>query len=448
MQDPNDPHPKTPHGNAPASSSTTRFHGDVVVRAAFLSAVLGWGIGFYGPPIFLYAVVSRTGWSLSLASAAITIHFLWGALVVSLLPRLHARFGVAPVTVMGAASLALGIVGWATAQEPWQLWIAAIFSGSGWVTMAAAGINAMISPWFSKRRPAALSTAYNGASVGGMIFSPLWSVLIAHIGFRNATLIVGISMLLIMVLLAMYVLKFTPKMLGQQPDGAELAPTSPTSPTAKATPTDTATKAPAVWQPLPGKTLWRNRRFQTLALAMSLALFAQIGLFSQIYSWLVPQIGVSSAGWAMTLTTACAMGGRSLFVKAMSFIDDRRALACSSYAMQALGSLFLLACDGPGALLWIGLVLFGLGVGNTISLPPLIAQSEFAAVDVSRVVALIVAISQATYAFAPVFFALLLAATHTNASLFAGAALVQCAALIALWMGNANRSQPTKNDAV
>ena len=115
MQDPNDPHPKTPHGNAPASSSTTRFHGDVVVRAAFLSAVLGWGIGFYGPPIFLYAVVSRTGWSLSLASAAITIHFLWGALVVSLLPRLHARFGVAPVTVMGAASLALGIVGWATA---------------------------------------------------------------------------------------------------------------------------------------------------------------------------------------------------------------------------------------------------------------------------------------------------------------------------------------------
>ena len=116
--------------------------------------------------------------------------------------------------------------------------------------------------------------------------------------------------------------------------------------------------------------------------------------------------------------------------------------------MQALGSLFLLACDGPGALLWIGLVLFGLGVGNTISLPPLIAQSEFAAADVSRVVALIVAISQATYAFAPVFFALLLAATHTNASLFAGAALVQCAALIALWMGNANRSQPTKNDAV
>lgn len=38
------------------------FHGTAVVRAAVLIALFGWGTGVYGPPVFLQAVVSRTGW--------------------------------------------------------------------------------------------------------------------------------------------------------------------------------------------------------------------------------------------------------------------------------------------------------------------------------------------------------------------------------------------------
>ena len=46
-------------------------------------------------------------------------------------------------------------------------------------------------------------------------------------------------------------------------------------------------------------------------------------------------------------------------------------------------------------------MLFGLGVGNLVSLPPLIIQKEFAAGDVGKAVALTVAINQAVFAFAP-----------------------------------------------
>jgi hypothetical protein len=57
---------------------------------------------------------------------------------------------------------------------------------------------------------------------------------------------------------------------------------------------------------------------------------------------------------------------------------------------------------GTGAFIpLLGCVLFGLGVGNLISLPPLIVQREFAPSDVGRVVALITAINQAVFAFAP-----------------------------------------------
>jgi cyanate permease len=56
--------------------------------------------------------------------------------------------------------------------------------------------------------------------------------------------------------------------------------------------------------------------------------------------------------------------------------------------------------SGTAALL-CGCILFGLGVGNLISLPPLIVQKEFAAADTAKVVALITAINQAVFAFAP-----------------------------------------------
>src|SRR3546814_13996360 len=69
--------------------------------------------------------------------------------------------------------------------------------------------------------------------------------------------------------------------------------------------------------------------------------------------------------------------------------------------------LFIVAAGKSVPLLLLGLVLFGVGFGNGTWLPPLIAQVEFVTDDVPRVVALIVAIAQGTYAFAPATFGLI-----------------------------------------
>jgi hypothetical protein len=72
-------------------------------------------------------------------------------------------------------------------------------------------------------------------------------------------------------------------------------------------------------------------------------------------------------------------------------------------------------------------------------MPPLIAQVEFVREDVPRVVALIVAIGQATYAFAPAAFGLIreLGGQRDGAApyLFAFAALVYALAICALLIG-------------
>ena len=416
--------------------SPRAFHGTTVVRAAFVLALFGWGVGFYGPPIFLHAVVSRTGWPLTLVSAAVTVHFLWGALIVACLPRLHARWGLPVTTWVGAVSLALGVAGWAHAGQPWQLFAAAVLSGGGWVPLGAAGINAMISPWFTRQRPAALSRAYNGASVGGMVFSPLWSSLMTHLGFAQAAWAVGLCMVAVVGWLVRHALVVTPAAVGQSPDG-HLADTLADTPEhLKPQPADVP------WPPLPGHQLWTNCRFQTLAAAMALGLFAQIGLLAHLYGLLSPTLGPQSAGWAMALATACAIGGRSLSSRLLTFSGDRRAVACASWTIQMVGSLVLLAAPGSGPLMWAGIVLFGSGIGNSTSLPPLVAQTDFAAQDVARVVALIVAMSQALYAMAPLAFAWLLTADPDTSLFFGTAACLQLMALVLLWCGHRTARTP------
>ena len=53
------------------------------------------------------------------------------------------------------------------------------------------------------------------------------------------------------------------------------------------------------------------------------------------------------------------------------------------------------------ALLVAGCVMFGLGLGNLVSLPALIVQQEFPSRDFARIVSMIVAINQFAFAFGP-----------------------------------------------
>ena len=118
------------------------------------------------------------------------------------------------------------------------------------------------------------------------------------------------------------------------------------------------------------------------------------------------------------------------------------AVASASYAVQIAGCGAFIAADGTSVpLLLLGVVLFGAGFGNGTWLPPLIAQVEFVADDVPRVVALIVAISQAAYAFAPVVFGMIREFTAAGAysgaapGVFAIAGIVQGLAICAFLAG-------------
>ena len=414
-----------------------KFYGWRVVGAAFVLAFFGWGLGFYGPPVYLQAVREARGFSLAVVSAAVTLHFLAGAIVAANVPALYRRFGLPAVTKVAALALAVGVFGWAVAATPWQLFAATLVSGAGWAAMSGVAVNAVVAPWFSRARPAALGTAYNGASVAGLILSPLWVTAIVYMGFPVAAAAIGAATVIVTWFLATRYFARTPAEMSLAPDGD--------TPGARAA----AVTTPHA-KPLPGKLLWRDIGFLTLAGGAALTLFAQIGLITHLYSLLVPALGNQWAGIVMGIGTGMGMLGRILVGWLMPAGADRRLVAGASYAVQICGALMLLAASGTNVpLLLAGVLLFGFGIGNATSLPPLIAQVEFVKDDVSRVVALVVSIGQATYAFAPAVFGLIrpFAGAGADSVVFALAALLYGLAIAVFLFGrhasaNASRRYP------
>jgi MFS family permease len=173
----------------------------------------------------------------------------------------------------------------------------------------------------------------------------------------------------------------------------------------------------------------------------SLSLAAQIGLITHLYSLLVPALGTQLASLGIGLATVCAIVGRTALGWLLPVSADRRRAAAASYALQGLGSLaFVAAGGGDWALLFLGIVLFGLGLGlgNAASLPPLIAQQDFRPTDTARIVAVTMACTSVANALAPAAFGVLRdlslggGAGGAATALFLAAAMAQFAAAVAV----------------
>jgi len=412
----------------PASRGES-FYGWRVVAAAFTVAVFGWGTGFYGPPVYLEIVRQSRGWPIALVSGAVTLHFLVGLAIIPNLPAIYRRFGLPLVTFAAGIVMAGGVVGWALAQTPWQLYGAALLTGTGWSALGAVTVNAIVAPWFVAKRPLALGVAFNGGSVGGVIFSPLWIVLIGRLGFFSATLVVGTAMVATLGALAAVILGRTPESSHQAPDG-EPPHNSPSL----------ATAVSARESRAAAHVLSRDRAFLTLCVGITLALFAQTGLVAELISVLTPTLGTQGAGLAAGLSGVAAVVGRLIVGWRASGKSDWRVIASLSLVAQAAGCGLLVLAEGTSAsLLILGVVLFGFGVGNAISVPPVIANLEFPSREAARVVALIIGISQGAYAIAPALFGLL-RQVCSDRIMFLAAATIQLAAIIAYLFGRGTRS--------
>lgn len=362
------------------------FFGWKIVVLAFVIAFFAFGTGFYSLGVYLVTLNARLGWSIASISFAITAYYVLGASLTAFVGDALERFGPRKVVGVAVGALGLGILALPHLERPWQLYAAFAVMAVGWAATSGAAINTLIAPWFERRRGLAVSIAMNGAAAGGLVMVPVWTALIAAYGFGRAALLVVGGMLLILLPLVVRYLHPGPEVLGLRPDGAAAGPGDEARP-------------PRSIAPLPRSALLRSGHFWTISAPFALGLLAQVGFITHQVAYLTPGLGAEGAAFAVSLTTLAAIVGRLL---TGVFIDqvDRRLATAANLAIQAVALAAMIRWPSP-SVLYGACALFGLGLGNMTTFPAFVVQVEYPREHFSRVVSLVVAINQFTFAFGP-----------------------------------------------
>ncbi len=377
-----------------------------VVLVCFCVATFAWGFGFYGQSVYLADLHATRGWPSSLIASATTVNYLTGALLMSCVHRAIEVLGPRLLLAGGVVIMAVSAIGLSRVQAPWQLYLCGIVMAFGWAATTTTAIATTLACWFDARRGLALSLALTGASAGGFTIAPLLVRLAARIGLAQAVLLialVGMAILLPMILAG----------VGRTASIDHKAVSRDASRAARGPLTTYHGKAQALG----------SLHFWSVALPFALALAAQVGFIVHQVAFLLPRLGSDGAGIAIAATAIAAAAGRLAFAPMIDRMNQRVASA-ACFASQALGLGLMLALPDRHVALYVGSVVFGLSVGNVITLPALIAQREFAPQSFGLVVGLTSMVGQATLAFGPTMLGLVRDATGSYS-----AALGLCMAL-------------------
>ena len=335
-------------------------------------ALLSWGFCLYGQSAYLAELRRIHGWPSGVIAGASTLLFLLSALLMTQVHRVLARFGARAVLIGGSLCVAGAALAETQVTQIWQLYACAAVLAVGWSVTSSVGIAGTIALWFSARRGFALSMAQNGASVAGFTVAPALVALVEIWGLGRAVFVlVGGLLVVILPLLA-------------------VALRNPIHPPGQRAGLQTAAL--------------RDRAFWLIAAPFALAMVAQVGFIVHQVPFLLPQLGAERTGLLVAAATAAALAGRLALGVVIDRLDQRK-VAGWSMASQAAGMLIMLVWPmllGPHPMaLVIGMLLFGLSVGNMITLPPLVVARSVPPEAFGAIVGLNGAVVQFCFAFGP-----------------------------------------------
>ncbi len=363
------------------------YRGWAVVIACGIIAAFSWGLGFYGLGVYLHALNHLHGWSTGLISVAVTLYYALSAGCLVVVGGIIDRHGPRGVLTYGVLTMAGAVALLGLITAPWQLFAVYVVMATAWSCLGSTGLSSTLLPWFGRRQGLALTLALTGASVGGMVLVPILVALVQRQGFRFATAAVSVALLAIGLPLVWLVIgrRPTPVQVAAElrRDGGG-APGREGSPEAKVWTRQEVLRVPRLW---------------TLMVPFALALAAQVGFLVHQISVLEPYLGESRAALTVSATTVAALLGRI----AIGLLSDRVDLRkLSAVNIGAQGAALAVMAAWPSATVLVGASLvFGLGVGNLITFPPLLAREEFGQRSFGTVFGLVGAATQAGVALGP-----------------------------------------------
>ena len=162
-----------------------RNYGWVIVAAGAVITCVAMG-AMFALPVYLQPMADETGWTRAGISGAMTIGFIVMGVAGFLWGTLTDRIGARPVVLIAAVTLGLGlfIASRATDIMVFQIAYGGLVGASGGAFFAP--LMATVLGWFDKHRSLAVSLVSLGGGVAPMVMTPLATVLIEQMGWRNA----------------------------------------------------------------------------------------------------------------------------------------------------------------------------------------------------------------------------------------------------------------------
>jgi MFS family permease len=413
-----------------ARVSATRgrvFDGWVVVGAVSIVLLVAGGLGFYGLSVYLKELKDARGFSVGWISGATSLFFVVGGVVGLGVARMIERRDARIVIAAGGlvAGIALALLG--QVQTLWQLYLVDTLLAVGNACCFLVPGTTVVTRWFHRRRSVALSISSTGISVGGLIFTPLATILIDRLGIGPASSILGAVWAIVVVPTAVFIWP-DPASRGQRPDGDD--PDAHASVDAGGAPAGVP-YAEAIHSPF----------FRSLVVAYVFGLTAQVGALIHLFNRVSDDASKGVAGAAVLCVALASVVFRLLGGVVAERFPLRR-LTVIMFAVQAL-SLVVLSVGTSTAVLLFGSVLFGATVGNTLMLQPLLIAEAFGVRDYPRIYSLNMLWTTLGVAGGPFVLGVVHDVTGGYEAAYVVAALLSVVGAVSLAGGRASRRSST-----
>ena len=245
------------------------FHGWwVVIIGALVAFSSGPGQSFiFG--VFLDSLIEDTGLTRTAISGLYAIGTGVSAFMVFTVSRLADRFG-ARTTLIGAAT-GLGIACFGMSWAHGALMVFLAFSALRALGQGSMTINATLltAQWFVAKRGRAVAVMGLGFPLSAAILPPATRFLIDTIGWREAYMVLGVMVWVLVLPGAIFVVRERPEDMGLHPDGAAEAPAHEVA---------AAAEAAASQRPVVRPRVLSSPRFWLLALPLATPALVVTGL--------------------------------------------------------------------------------------------------------------------------------------------------------------------------
>ncbi len=368
---------------------TRIFYGWYIVAAICLITTITSGLAFYNLSVLLNAFVAERGFPVSLTSAATATFFVSGGfagvLVGRLIDRVDPRAAIVGSAILGAACLySVGYL-----RETWQLFTFHIVFGFAYGGTGLVPLTTLVTRWFSVKRSLALSIASTGLSLGGIFIAPFVALSIERGGLSAAGPWMAALFLLGIVPVTLLVVRGSPASLGLEPDGGaksangELAPAVPSVSYAEAK---------------------RSRFFLAVSIAYLFLLGAQVAAIAHLYRLANVRSGTETAALALAFLASASIAGR-LTGGWLVLRTKVRTFALQLMAVQT-AALMMLAFVHERVAILVAVVLFGVTIGNSLMMHPLLLAEKFGTREYGRIYSMSQFIAMAGVAGGPLLIGL------------------------------------------